>query len=490
VAHFFRRAYGLLREGGTFGLIATKTIREGDTRTTGLRWIRKNGGIIYAAKRRYKWPGEAAVVVSVVHIAKAQYFSTPLLDGRSVERITAYLVDSGGDDDPAHLVANSRKSFVGSYVLGMGFTFDDTDTKGVASPISRMRELITEDPRNAQRIFPYIGGDEVNSDPAHAYHRYVINFEDFPMRRDELGQSWGSASKQQRRIWARSGTVPSDYPDSVADDWPQLLQIVKDRVKPEREKLGNKSDGRRRKKFWWQWGRYTPGLYAATRGLDRVLVISQVTAHFCFTFLPSNMVFSHRLIVFPDESFGLFAVLQSRVHELWTRFFSYSLEDRLAYSGADAFDPFPLPQQLRSDVGLTIAGKDYYDFRTNLMKQAGEGLTKIYNRFNNPNDSAFDILRLRELHVEMDRAVLRAYGWDDIDARPVFEREWVDDDDYGPWRYRWPEPVRDEVLKRLLALNTERAADEARRGLTIEKPPSEEDEADDSKDFELEAEEA
>ena len=43
---------------------------------------------------------------------------------------------------------------MGSYVLGMGFTFDDTDTSGVASPISLMHELIAKDPRNAERILP------------------------------------------------------------------------------------------------------------------------------------------------------------------------------------------------------------------------------------------------------------------------------------------------------------------------------------------------
>ncbi len=76
VAHFFRRAFTLLRHGGTMGLIATNTIAQGDTRSTGLRFICNQGGLIYNATRRYKWPGLAAVVVSVVHIMKV---------GRSLE---------------------------------------------------------------------------------------------------------------------------------------------------------------------------------------------------------------------------------------------------------------------------------------------------------------------------------------------------------------------------------------------------------------------
>jgi methylase of polypeptide subunit release factors len=70
VAYFFRRAFTLLRHGGTFGLIATNTIAQGDTRSTGLRYLCQRGGKIYNAKTRFKWPGLAAVVVSIVHIWK------------------------------------------------------------------------------------------------------------------------------------------------------------------------------------------------------------------------------------------------------------------------------------------------------------------------------------------------------------------------------------------------------------------------------------
>ena len=69
-AHFFRRVFGLLRSLGCMGLIATNSIAQGDTRSSGLRLISVNGGTIYQASRRLKWPGQAAVVVSLIHIAK------------------------------------------------------------------------------------------------------------------------------------------------------------------------------------------------------------------------------------------------------------------------------------------------------------------------------------------------------------------------------------------------------------------------------------
>jgi hypothetical protein len=64
-AHFYRRPFGLLRQGGCCGLLATNTIRQGDTRATGLRPIRDAGGTIYTARRRIRWPGEAAAEVCV-----------------------------------------------------------------------------------------------------------------------------------------------------------------------------------------------------------------------------------------------------------------------------------------------------------------------------------------------------------------------------------------------------------------------------------------
>ncbi len=119
VAHFFRRAFGLLRQGGVFGLIATNTIGQGDTRASGLTRVIADGGAISRATRRLKWPGEAAVVVSVVHIVKGEATS-PVLDTRPVRRISAYLVEGDLDASPVALVANSKIAFSASFLLEYG----------------------------------------------------------------------------------------------------------------------------------------------------------------------------------------------------------------------------------------------------------------------------------------------------------------------------------------------------------------------------------
>ena len=430
VAHFFRRGFDLIRDGGTVGLIATNTIGQGDTRSTGLRWICKNGGSIYRVQRRIQWPGEAAVVVSVVHFTKAELTGPRMLDDKPVDTITAFLFHGGAHDDPKRLSANAGKSFVGSYVLGMGFTFDDTDTKGVATPISVMEELIEKDPYNQEVIFPYIGGEEVNNSPCHAYHRWVINFFD----RDE----------QLCRV-----------------HWPDLMSIVETKVKPERDRQNRKA----LRDNWWQYAEKRPGLVSAISGLDRILVISQVTQHVAFTFLPSGMVYSHRLYVIADSRISAFAVLQSSAHDVWAKFFGSSLEDRFMYAAVDCFETFPFPVDWDMVPALEAAGREYYTFRAELMVRNGEGLTKTYNRFHDPDERDPEILHLRELHEKMDRAVLDAYGWTDIatDCEFLLDFE-IDEEEYRrrkkPWRYRWPDEVRDMVLARLLALNGERAEQE------------------------------
>ena len=101
------------------------------------------------------------------------------------------------------------------------------------------------------------------------------------------------------------------------------------------------------------------------------------------------------------------------------------------------------------------------------MVARNEGMTKTYNRFHDPTETADDIQRLRELHAAMDRAVLEAYGWRDLAARaaPTFLDETNEDDHTYQGRLFWPSDFRDEVLARLLALNAERHAEEVRRGV-------------------------
>lgn len=142
----------------------------------------------------------------------------------------------------------------------------------------------------------------------------------------------------------------------------------------------------------------------------------------------------------------------------------------LRYNSSYCFETFPFPEDWQINPALEAAGKTYYEFRAELMIRNDEGLTDTYNRFHDPEEKDPQIVRLRELHSEMDRAVLAAYGWDDIPTECEFLLDYDDDEDEGskkkkPWRYRWPNDVQEEVLARLLELNAQRAAEE-RQGVS------------------------
>jgi hypothetical protein len=464
VAHFFCRAFGLIRQGGCFGLIATNTIGQGDTRATGLATLLQTGGAIRRAVKRLQWPGAAAVVVSVVHLVKGRIVS-PALDGRQVSRISAYLVEGELDESPALLNENEGKSFIGSYLLGMGFTFDAAAAeKDEAESLVKMQALIAKDPRNADRIKPYIGGEEVNNSPIHAHHRYTTDFSDFPLRREPGLNSWARMDERQRATCLSGGIVPTDYPGPVAADWPDLLQIVEQRVRPKRATDGRASYRRN----WWRYAERRAKLHPAIKPLPNVIATNcGATPHLALARLPTGMVYAHTLVVFAYSRFAPFGLLQSRVHEIWARFLSSSMKDDLRYAPSDCFETFPFPSGFDADPPLEAAGRVYYDHRATLMVARSEGMTKTYNRFHDTNERSEDIERLRELHNDMDRAVLSAYGWDDLaaNAHPQFLTNMTEENHTYQDRLFWLSEFRDEVLARLLKLNAQRHAEEVRLGL-------------------------
>jgi hypothetical protein len=479
-AHFFRRAFALLRRGGAFGLIATNTIRQGDTRETGLARIVADGGVIYRAVSRHRWEGEAAVVVAQVFVRKGEApapaaprtipasgdappdstrhpglepgSSLPspsaggdgtaglpdmaVLDGKPVRRISAYLLEGDLDRSPNVLRQNQNQAFQGSILLGMGFTFDDVNAgKGTATSLADMYALLAQEPHLREVILPYLGGEEVNNSPTQSHHRFVMNL--------------------------------SHLPEADARDrYGSLMRIVEQKVRPARMQLPPTSAWNRDVAArWWQFGADRKGIAAIARAKPELLVHScGATPHVAFARVSSAACFANTLAVFALSSDAAFAVLQSRVHEVWARFFASSMKDDLRYTPTDCFETFPLPEDYEDDVGLRHAGGQYLAHRAALMVARGEGMTPTYNRFHRAADTADDIAELRELHRLMDDAVLRAYGWDDL-ARRAFA-DFLDAESEDDHRYRrrlfWPAPFRDELLGRLLRLNEDRAAAERR----------------------------
>ena len=428
VAYFFLRAWGLLREGGGFGLLAVNTIAEGDTRQVGLEALLDIGATIHAAYPNEPWPGKAAVVTSRVHMQKGGWLGKRSLLDRSVPFISAFLSDQA-EWSPQKLKANEHRSFQGSIVLGMGFVLSADEAK----------RMLDADSKNEDVIFPYLNGEDLNTDPRQRPSRWVISFWDWPQDR------------------AREYVLP----------FKRVLQLVK----PERDQLGGNATAEGRKRKWWLYGRDAKALYHAVgRGhhferhpsewnpkqkpLTRVLVCSEVTKHLAFEAIPNEYIMSANLDVFTD--INRFSVCQSSVHEVWARLHSSRLETRLKYSPGNAYETFAFPE-----VGERVRelGEQFRRARRELMTAEQVGLTKLYNRVHAQADTDVRVTTLRDLQCEIDAAVSESYGWTDLNLGHGFHSvPYLPENDRV--RFTISETARLEVLRRLSEMNCQRYEEE------------------------------
>lgn len=440
VAYFFRRAWCLLREGGGFGLLAVNTIAEGDTRQVGLEPMVAAGAVIHAAYPNEPWPGRANVVTSRVHVHKGPWGGERSLHGRPVPVVSAFL--SGREEwSPKRLKANKGFAFQGSIVLGKGF---------VLTPEEAQR-MLDADAKNSDVIFPYLDGDDLKSVPTQRPTRWVINFWDWPEDR----------ARRYREPWKR----------------------IEEQVKPEREGLNvTNSTGRRRKAFWWQYGsdartlyhaigrghafeRHPEGWRADSRCPERVLVAGRVGKYFNPSVVENDVVFHEKCVVFAvDEVWAYAALFNSSPVDAWVWKHSSRMKLDLNFSPSDAVEtfPFPPPEVISS---LDKLGRAYLEARREIMTDPSNpiGLTKLYNRFHHEEDVDPRIVRLREMHRDIDAAVMRAYGWDDLDlGHGYHEQPNLAENDRV--RFTISDAARAEVLRRFSELNRQRYEEEQAAG--------------------------
>jgi hypothetical protein len=423
------------------GLIATNTIAQGDTRRTGLASLEAQNATIYRVENDTRWPGTAAVVVSIIHIYKGDYQATRSLNNRAVRFISSQLDEREVIGDPFRLIANKNKSFIGSFVNGMGFILDPIEAN----------ILLARGKYNQDVIFPYLSGQDLNSDPEQKPSRWIINFFDWPRERTLKGR-WTQLSKKAQAEALRTGIVPPDYPGPVAMDYPDCYDIVKERVYPVRAKVRRQAH----RAYWWHYGDKRPALYSTIAQFKRVLVQTLHTKYLAPSFTSNGTVYSHALTVFASDTWETYSIIQSTLHEVWVRERSSSLGQTLRYSPTDCYETFPHPSKI---LDLDTIGAIYYEHRRQIMLERQEGLTTTYNRFHEPQDTAQDNIYLRQLHIEVDNAVAAAYGWQDLDLGYGFHET------AQGIRYTVSEPARRELLTRLLKLNHERYAEEVRLGL-------------------------
>lgn len=424
IAYFLRRIFSIIKEKGFLSIISTNSISQGETRTGGIAYIQNENGQIIHAVKSMNWPGIAAVSVSLLSICKAEWNGDRYLDGKSVKYISSYLDDNEFSGEPYALINNIQKAFKGTDINGKGFLLDKSEALKL---LNSKNELI---------INPFLNGRDINEHYSQDSERYVINF--------------------------------YDWDEEQAKKYLDCYTIIEERVKPEREN-NNREIYR---KYWWRFGERRKALYETISGLKQTLVTASTSKYLNFVFKPTTIVFSNATAVIAMEEYKQFAIMQSSIFFYWlVKNTSTMGSSTLRFSPTDCFENFPFPNNDLINI-LTTIGEKYYTKRKEIQVSNLIGFTDLYNEFNSNLTEKTDIVELRQLHKQMDEAVLDAYGWRKdtekwgkaIDMRHDFyEVDYLPENDRV--RYTIHPDARKEVLKRLLLLNHERYEEEIMQGL-------------------------
>ncbi|MFB6861098.1 Eco57I restriction-modification methylase domain-containing protein [Streptomyces virginiae] len=420
VAYFALRAHEVLNSEGQTGLVATNTLAQGDTREVGLDRLVASGVDIRQAVKSAAWPSRsAALEYCVVWTSRSSVANEVdrLLDGVNVRDITSSLdPQSRVAGQSFRLQAARDLAFIGNFVNGIGFVVDDDEAA----------TMVRADPRNAEVLFRYLNGEDLNGRPDGSASRWIIDFRGWELARAEL--------------------------------YSAPLARVRKMVKPNRDRLPDSK--RAVREAWWRYEKLAPGMRTAIGGLQKVVVIALVSKVVMPMMVPTNQVFAHKLGVFATDDTAMLALLSSAPHYWWAISRSSTMKADLNYSPSDVFETFARPELTPELRGL---GDQLDRCRRQIMLVHG-GLTATYNLVHDATCEEADIAELREIHRAIDDAVTRAYGWDDLLGQPGGLDHGFHDTRQGP-RYTVGPVVRQEILDRLLEENQRRYAAEVAAGL-------------------------
>jgi hypothetical protein len=280
--------------------------------------------------------------------------------------------------------------------------------------------------------------------------------------------------------------------DELKTRYPTAYNHLLMYVKPERDQNDRESYSAE----WWRFVEPRPRLRASTRDLKRYIVTSETHTHPIFTFVWNDqIIIDGSVIGVASEDAWILGVLSSRAHEVWALRAGgrQGVGDDPRYQNEMCFDPFPFPDT--SDESLKARIRDAAEALDALRKDVlarhtDLTLTRLYNTLEalRAAEAAGTVLSekerdiatrgcvslIRQYHDEIDSAVAEAYGWDGWnDPHPSQSGEGQavgnvprgGDRPTGPTStapLNWRGLPDDIILECLVALNKERAAEEAK----------------------------
>lgn len=261
----------------------------------------------------------------------------------------------------------------------------------------------------------------------------------------------------------------------VREQYPAVYQHLLERVKPERDSKGTTKDGAGYAALWWLFGKPRQELRKQLANLPRYIATVETTKHRTFQFLSPEILPDNMLINIASADAINLGILSSRLHVVW----ALAAGGRLGvgndprYNKTRCFETFPFPDaspEQQAQIRDLAERLDTHRKRQQ-AKHPELTLTGMYNVLEKLRAgellSAKDktiheqglVSLLRELHDELDRAVFAAYGWGDLAEQLVGKPGATTP---LPDKPEAQAEAEEELLCRLVALNSERAAEEAR----------------------------
>lgn len=363
--YWFRKAHERLEPGGRGGLVATNSVTQNRNRKPSLEWIVDSSGVITDAVSKQDWTGDATVNVSIVNWVEAPAVapSRYVLDGIEVAGVTASLLPAGSDVSiAAKLKQNAGVAFQGPIPVGQGFLLDEEEAKEL---------LARTEADYSEVVRPYLVGRDIAEDSRQKPSRWIVDF--------------ASRSLEE------------------AEHWPAALDLVRERVKPFRDRNRRKT----RREKWWLLGELVPAMRAALGPLDRYIGGTATGKRLFFCWAETRTCPSNAMNVFAlDDDYSM-GVLCSSAHDAWAWGQSSTMRVDLRYTPTTVFETFPWPAVSAKQRDLIAAAcKSVFTMREKLCVERGIGLTALYNEVDEGMHR-----ELKSLHHDLDQAVISAYDW-------------------------------------------------------------------------------
>ncbi len=277
------------------------------------------------------------------------------------------------------LLSNSKLSGQGVIILGDGFQLNEKE----------YLKLLEQEPQGIHLVKRYRNGRDITDKP----------------RNLRIIDLYGLTELQVKQ-------------------YPYIYQRIYDLVRPKRLEMKDKA----RREQWWLFGRSNQEIRNAIHELDRYIITCRTAKYRVFMFVENDVLPADRLIAFGlDDAFYL-AVLSSSPHLIWALKTGGFLEDRPNYNHSDCFGKFPFPDAtLEQKEKIRQLGERLDRHRKQVQAQHPEiTITGMYNlleklrkgedftdKDREYNNKAL-VSTLKQIHDELDNAVLEAYGWEDL----------------------------------------------------------------------------